>query len=179
MWVYSRRTVDAIARYTQRFPDVVNFIGASDTRIPAFEMSDIFPTNTLWVEPQVWATPCCLTNRFPLCVHSEKYSELRTFLRDEVKGNRIVMDANASLLDTKGLLVVQDRLLPDASLPTSSPEDCDCIEIAPTDAFAVHCCDVEKHSYFAVLDVPIWYLNSLFLRRISECSKAFYDFRCH
>ncbi|VDK41586.1 unnamed protein product [Taenia asiatica] len=113
MWVYSRRAVDAIAKYNQLFPDVVNFIGASDMRTPAFEMSDIFPTNTL-----------------------EKYSRLRTFLRNEVKGNRIVTDANAPLLDTNGLLFVQSHLLPNASLPTSSSADCNRIEIAPTDAFA-------------------------------------------
>ncbi|KAL5970271.1 5'-3 exoribonuclease 1, partial [Taenia solium] len=113
MWVYSRRAVDAIAKYNQLFPDVVNFIGASDMRTLTFEMSDIFPTNTL-----------------------EKYSRLRTFLRNEVKGNRIVTDANTPLLDTSGLLFVQNHLFPNASLPTSSPADCDRIEIAPTDAFA-------------------------------------------
>ncbi|CDI98432.1 5' 3' exoribonuclease 1 [Echinococcus multilocularis] len=113
-WVYSRRTVDTIARYNQLFPDVVKFIGASDMHVSAFEMSDIFPTNTF-----------------------ERYSQLRMFLRNEVKGNRIVTDANAPLLDTKGLLVVQSHLFPDSPFPTSLPTDCTRIEIAPTDVFAI------------------------------------------
>ncbi|VDM34549.1 unnamed protein product [Hydatigera taeniaeformis] len=114
MWVFSPRTVSAIAKYNQLFPTVVNFIGASNMKIPAFEMSDIFPINTF-----------------------EKYSELRTFLRSEGKGNRIVTDTNAPPLDTEGLSIVKNRLPSDACFRMSSSRECPCIEIAPTDVFAI------------------------------------------
>ncbi|VDD75217.1 unnamed protein product [Mesocestoides corti] len=111
-WVYSRRVVDAIAKYYELFPEVVDFIGQWDPMSAIPEISAVFPTDTF-----------------------HRFTQLRTFLRVEVKKNRTVTNADAPLLDKAGLVVVENSLLPGTTPPAST--DRIVVEVAPCDLFTV------------------------------------------
>ncbi|KAM7536141.1 hypothetical protein Aperf_G00000098663 [Anoplocephala perfoliata] len=112
-WLFSQRTVDAIAKYNKLFPEVINFIGQRNIQHKPPEMGAI-----------------CTNNTF------ERYTALRAFLRTDVKANRTVTDVGAALLDEEGLRLIQTDLLPSVSSSQSSSE-IDPVDVAPTAVFAV------------------------------------------
>ncbi|VUZ47464.1 unnamed protein product [Hymenolepis diminuta] len=113
-WKYSRRTMEALAKYYQLFPDLVNFIGSFDMHKPPPEMSAIYPQNTF------------LT-----------YTQIRNFLRTEVKGNRTVTVVGAPLLGTAGLSLIENCLLPVPPAQLTSSSKSAHIVVAPTDVFVL------------------------------------------
>lgn len=78
-----------------------------------------------------------LHTRIALSCYSLTYTQIRNFLRTEVKGNRTVTFVGAPLLDTAGLSLIENCLLPvQPAQPTSSSKSAH-IEVAPTDVFVV------------------------------------------
>ncbi|VDO07664.1 unnamed protein product [Rodentolepis nana] len=113
-WTYSRRTVEALAQYNQLFPDLVNFIGAFDMHKPPPKMSSIYQQNTF-----------------------DNYINIRNFLRTKVKSNRTVTDVGAPLLNSSGLSIIENHLLPDQPAQVHPPSRNVRIKVAPTDLFVV------------------------------------------
>ena len=142
-WLYSRRTVEAIAKFNELFPDVVDFIGACDMQKSPFDITEIFPAESLCVIPLFAILTFlfnCLIDCKCLCVIPccrARFIQLQTFLRKDVKGSRTVTNVDASLLDTQGLRVVESSLPKITGLSTSTSDDCFCVDVAPTDVFAV------------------------------------------
>nr|CDS28934.1 5' 3' exoribonuclease 1 [Hymenolepis microstoma] len=113
-WMYSDRTVEALAEYNQLFPDLVHFIASFDMRKPPPKMSSIYQKDTF-----------------------DNYVKIRNFLRTKVKINRTVTDVGAPLLNSMGLSIIEKHLLPDQPAQPYSLSKSVQIKVAPTDVFAL------------------------------------------